>query len=55
MKISLEQYNLLPDNLKVWFEKGGDFGCSKVNDGRKTAIDNAFQREETLRKNIHPT
>lgn len=27
----------------------------KVNDGRKTPIDNAFQRGETLRKNTHPT
>lgn len=27
----------------------------QVNDGRKTEIDNAFQRGETLRKNIHPT
>ena len=27
----------------------------KVNDGRNTPIDNAFQRGETLRKNIHPT
>ena len=25
------------------------------NDGRKTPIDNAFQRGDTLRKNIHPT
>ncbi len=27
----------------------------KVNDGRKTLIDNTYQRVETLRKNIHPT
>lgn len=27
----------------------------KVNDGRKTPIDNAFQRGETLMKNTHPT
>lgn len=27
----------------------------KVNDGRETEIDNAFQRGETLRKNTHPT
>ena len=27
----------------------------KVNDGRQTPIDNAFQRGETLRKNTHPT
>lgn len=31
------------------------FGEEKVNDGRDTPIDNAFQRGETLRKNIHPT
>ena len=27
----------------------------KVNDGRKTPIDNPFQRGETLRNNFHPT
>lgn len=27
----------------------------KVNDGRKSKIDNAFQRGETLRQNTHPT
>lgn len=27
----------------------------KVNDGRKTEIDNPFQRGETLRQNTHPT
>ena len=27
----------------------------KVNDGRQTIIDNAFQRGETIRKNTHPT
>lgn len=32
-----------------------NFEISKVNDGRKTPIDNAFQRGETLRKNTHPT
>lgn len=31
------------------------FNQGKVNDGRNTPIDNAFQRGETLRKNIHPT
>jgi len=31
------------------------FNQEKVNDGRQTPIDNAFQRGETLRKNIHPT
>jgi len=29
--------------------------AKKVNDGRDTPIDNAFQRGETMRKNIHPT
>lgn len=32
-----------------------EFNQEKVNDGRQTPIDNAFQRGETLRKNIHPT
>lgn len=32
-----------------------NFDKEKVNDGRNTAIDNAFQRGETLRKNTHPT
>ena len=31
------------------------FNEEKVNDGRNTPIDNAFQRGETLRKNTHPT
>lgn len=31
------------------------FESFKVNDGRKTEIDNAYQRWETLRKNTHPT
>ena len=31
------------------------FDEQTVNDGRKKNIDNAFQRGETLRKNIHPT
>lgn len=31
------------------------FDQIKVNDGRQTEIDNAFQRGETLRKNTHPT
>src|SRR5688572_15416497 len=31
------------------------FNPVKVNDGRETEIDNAFQRGETLRKNTHPT
>lgn len=32
-----------------------EFDQNKVNDGRNTPIDNAFQRGETLRKNTHPT
>lgn len=32
-----------------------NFEEEKVNDGRNTPIDNAFQRGETLRKNTHPT
>src|SRR5690606_907616 len=32
-----------------------NFEPKKVNDGRATEIDNAFQRGETERKNIHPT
>jgi len=32
-----------------------DFEESKVNDGRKKDIDNAFQRGVTLRHNTHPT
>ena len=32
-----------------------EFEQNKVNDGRNTPIDNAFQRWETLRKNTHPT
>lgn len=31
------------------------FDAKKVNDGRKTEIDNAFQRGESLRRNVHPT
>ena len=31
------------------------FSQEKVNDGRNTPIDNAYQRGETLRKNTHPT
>lgn len=31
------------------------FEQEKVNDGRQTLINNQFQREKTLRKNIHPT
>lgn len=31
------------------------FKRQKVNDGRKKPIDNAFQRAETPRRNVHPT
>lgn len=31
------------------------FTESKVNDGRKKSVDNAFKRGETPRKNVHPT
>jgi site-specific DNA-methyltransferase (adenine-specific) len=34
---------------------GLDHAPQKVNDGRQTAIDNPFQRGETLRRNTHPT
>ena len=33
----------------------GDFDPTTVNDGRQTPIDNAYQRGETSRRNIHPT
>ena len=36
-------------------DDGLDNKAVKVNDGRNTPIDNAFQRGETLRKNTHPT
>lgn len=56
MVINKNQYNKLPDEYKQYFErKVGGMGEYKVNDGRKTPIDNPFQRGETLRKNIHPT
>jgi site-specific DNA-methyltransferase (adenine-specific) len=32
-----------------------DFTPTRVNDGRETPIDNAYQRGESLRKNTHPT
>lgn len=32
-----------------------EFEEQKVNDGRQKEIDNAFQRGETLRHNVHPT
>lgn len=56
MILSQEQYNKLPKEYKKYFnEKGGGFSGMKVNDGRKTSIDNPYQRGETVRKNIHPT
>lgn len=32
-----------------------DFDMTTVDDGRETPIDNAYQRGETTRRNIHPT
>lgn len=56
MILSKEQYNKLPEEYKKYFiKKGGGFDGMKVNDGRNKPIDNAFQRGETIRKNIHPT
>ena len=55
MIITKEQYLKLPNECKQYFEKGGDFNGMKVNDGRKTSVDNPYQRGETIRKNVHPT
>ena len=47
---------IVPKPSKLEKNKGlKDFNKQKVNDGRKTEIDNAFQRGETERHNIHPT
>ncbi len=47
---------IIPKPSKSEKNKGlQDFNKQKVNDGRKTPIDNAFQRGETERHNIHPT
>ena len=51
-KASQEERNF---GLYDFTKKGGGFDGMKVNDGRKTAIDNPYQRGETVRKNIHPT
>ena len=50
------RYIYTPKASKKDRDEGLDtFNQEKVNDGRQTPIDNAFQRGETLRKNIHPT
>jgi DNA modification methylase len=36
-------------------DEGLEIDSSIITDGRKKSIDNAFNRGETLRKNIHPT
>ena len=40
-----------------WEREAGlaDFTAQTVTDGRETPIDNAYQRGETQRRNIHPT
>lgn len=40
-----------------WEREAGleDFAAQTVTDGRETPIDNAYQRGETLRHNVHPT
>ena len=47
----LEQGNLPP----YLSELSKKLSPHKVNDGRKTEIDNPFQRGETIRQNVHPT
>lgn len=50
------RYIYTPKASKKDRDEGLDeFNQEKVNDGRNTPIDNAFQRGETLRKNTHPT
>lgn len=47
-------YSAKPSSIeRNWLR--GDFEEVKVNDGRNTPIDNAFQRGETKRLNSHPT
>lgn len=36
-------------------DRGLDVAARAVGDGRKKSIDNAYQRGETLRRNVHPT
>jgi len=46
----------VPKPTKAEKNKGlENFKEQKVNDGRETPIDNAYQRGESMRKNIHPT
>jgi len=50
------QFIITPKPAKSEKNKGlKQFEYLKVNDGRKTEIDNPYQRGETLRQNIHPT
>ena len=56
IKLEQRRYLYTPKASKKDRDEGLDtFNEEKVNDGRNTPIDNAFQRGETLRKNIHPT
>lgn len=49
-------FMIVPKADKAEKNKGLDQWLhNKVNDGRKTEIDNPFQRGETMRRNIHPT
>ena len=52
----LSQFIITPKASKSEKNKNLDsFTEKKVNDGRKTKIDNPFQRGEIMRKNTHPT
>lgn len=51
----LDKYLINQDKYGGKFLTTGKLSPSKVNDGRKTEIDNPFQRGETVRQNIHPT
>ena len=56
IKLEQRRYLYTPKASKKDRDEGLDnFEEEKVNDGRNTPIDNAFQRGETLRKNTHPT
>jgi len=50
----LKQYQYKIDMYEGEYPKSQVIG-EKVNDGRKTLIDNPFQRGETIRQNTHPT
>ena len=55
-ELDQRRYTYQPKASKKDRDEGLDtFNQEKVNDGRNTPIDNAFQRGETLRKNTHPT